>query len=175
MRRPIQLSRLDSPIGPLLLAVGEGELVGLDFDLSEEAAIARLAQTHAGRTVEPARRGNKIVDRVKSYFAGRIHALDELPVAPVGTPFQRKVWRALRRIPVGRTISYLELATRVGNPAAMRAVGAANGKNPVALVVPCHRVIASDGNLHGYGGGLWRKEWLLRHEGALPQELDLTA
>jgi methylated-DNA-[protein]-cysteine S-methyltransferase len=174
MPKHIELSRLDSPIGPLLLAVGDGKLVALDFDPSEEAAVARLARTHAGWTVEPTR-GGKIFDRVKSYFDGRIHAFDDIPVAPVGTPFQLSVWRALRTIPVGRTISYLDLAKRVGKPAAMRAVGAANGKNPVALVIPCHRVIASDGKLHGYGGGLPRKAWLLRHEGALPPELDLTA
>ncbi len=181
MSRSIELSHLDSPIGPLVLAVGDGKLIALEFGDDEDAARARLARTHAGWTVAEGQmrsgsdRGGPIVERVKDYFAGDLHAFDDIPVAPVGTPFQLRVWKALRAIPVGRTISYLQLATRVGNPAAMRAVGAANGRNPVALVIPCHRVIASDGKLHGYGGGLPRKAWLLRHEGALPPEFELSA
>ena len=105
--------------------------------------------------------------RLAAYFEGETHALEGLPVVLHGTSFQLRVWEELRRIPVGDTISYAELATRVGNPKARRAVGAANGRNPVAIVVPCHRVVAADGTLWGYGGGLDRKAWLLRHEGAL--------
>ena len=108
---------------------------------------------------------------IEAYFEGECRALESLPVDPGGTPFQAKVWAALRKIPVGKTISYGELARRIGRPGASRAVGAANGANPIALVIPCHRVIASDGTLGGYGGGLPRKEWLLVHEGAIQPRL----
>jgi methylated-DNA-[protein]-cysteine S-methyltransferase len=99
-----------------------------------------------------------------AYFAGRLRGFD-LPLAPNGTDFQRRVWSALREIPFGTTISYAELARRVSNAAAVRAVGAANGRNPIPIIVPCHRVIGTNGSLTGFGGGLHRKQWLLRHEG----------
>ena len=99
-----------------------------------------------------------------AYFAGRLRAFD-VPLAPNGTDFQRRVWSALREIPFGATISYAELARRMSNAAAVRAVGAANGRNPIPIIVPCHRVIGSDGSLTGFGGGLHRKQWLLKHEG----------
>lgn len=98
------------------------------------------------------------------YFAGDIFAIDAIEVAPEGTPFQLKVWSALRRIQGGTTTSYAALAKRIGKPSAIRAAGLANGQNPISLVVPCHRVIGSDGSLTGYGGGLPRKRWLLEHE-----------
>jgi methylated-DNA-[protein]-cysteine S-methyltransferase len=100
-----------------------------------------------------------------AYFAGRLKVFD-LPLAPNGTEFQRRVWSALTKIPFGATTSYAQLARRVGNEAAVRAVGAANGRNPIPIIVPCHRVIGSNGSLTGFGGGLPRKQWLLRHEGA---------
>jgi methylated-DNA-[protein]-cysteine S-methyltransferase len=103
--------------------------------------------------------------QLTAYFAGGLKHFD-LPLAPNGTDFQRRVWSALREIPFGTTISYLDLARRVGNAAAVRAVGAANGRNPIPIIVPCHRVIGSNGSLTGFGGGLPRKQWLLRHEGA---------
>ena len=103
--------------------------------------------------------------QLTAYFAGRLKIFD-LPLAPNGTDFQRRVWSALRKIPFGTTISYLDRARRVGNAAAVRAVGAANGRNPIPIIVPCHRVIGSNGSLTGFGGGLPRKRWLLRHEGA---------
>ena len=106
---------------------------------------------------------------LEEYFEGRRHTFD-IPLAPNGTDFQRSVWRALTAIPYGQTISYAELARRVGNEAAVRAVGAANGRNPIPVIVPCHRVIGSDGSLTGFGGGLPRKKWLLQHERALPEE-----
>ncbi len=105
------------------------------------------------------------------YFDGDTTAIDTVPVELNGTAFQKNVWAALRRIPCGSTISYAELARRIGEPAAVRAVGAANGANPVAVVVPCHRVIGADGSLTGYGGGLDRKKWLLTHEGVTPPRL----
>jgi len=107
-----------------------------------------------------------IAAALSAYFAGDLRAIDAVAVDPEGTPFQRRVWAALRTIPAGTTWSYAELARAVGQPTATRAVGAANGRNPIALVVPCHRVIASDGALGGYGGGLEMKRWLLRHEGS---------
>lgn len=104
---------------------------------------------------------------LSDYFAGNLHIIDELPVACAGTPFQREVWHFLRLIPCGYTTSYGEIAKALGRPGASRAVGAANGANPVSIVVPCHRVIGSQSDLTGYSGGISRKEWLLRHEGVL--------
>jgi methylated-DNA-[protein]-cysteine S-methyltransferase len=101
--------------------------------------------------------------QLQAYFAGELRGF-ELPLAAEGTPFQQRVWRALCDIPYGETISYGELARRIGQPAAARAVGLANGQNPIAIVVPCHRVIGANGSLTGYGGGLERKRWLLAHE-----------
>jgi methylated-DNA-[protein]-cysteine S-methyltransferase len=109
-------------------------------------------------------------DALDAYFAGRTDALAGLAWKSAGTPFQLAVWRALCDIPVGETISYGELARRIGSPKAVRAVGLANGANPVGLIAPCHRVIGADGRLTGYGGGLHRKRWLLRHEGAAFRE-----
>ena len=104
---------------------------------------------------------------LRRYFSGEVGVLNEVAVELNGTPFQKNVWQALRRIPGGATISYAELARRIGEPRAVRAVGTANGANPVAVIVPCHRVIGANGKLTGYGGGLDRKQWLLTHEGAL--------
>jgi methylated-DNA-[protein]-cysteine S-methyltransferase len=99
-----------------------------------------------------------------AYFAGALDALDNVAIDPGGTPFQQSVWSALRRVPPGETTTYLALARTIGAPAAVRAVGAANGANPIWLVIPCHRAIGSDGRLVGYAGGLERKRWLLEHE-----------
>ncbi|MDR1680771.1 MAG: methylated-DNA--[protein]-cysteine S-methyltransferase [Prevotellaceae bacterium] len=103
------------------------------------------------------------IRQLDEYFAGRRRSFD-LPLAPSGTAFQRGVWQALAAIPYGQTISYLELARRIGNSKAVRAVGRANGQNKIVIIVPCHRVIGAHGTLVGYTGGLWRKEWLLKHE-----------
>lgn len=107
---------------------------------------------------------HEIALAVERYFAGDVDALDEIPIRADGTQFQRAVWDAIREIPAGRTMSYLEIARAIGRPAAARAVGQATGRNPVSIVVPCHRVISSDGSLGGYGGGLHRKQWFLDHE-----------
>lgn len=104
--------------------------------------------------------------QIASYFSGKLTAFD-LPLDLHGTDFQRRVWTQLLTVPFGQTATYLEIALALENPQAVRAVGAANGQNPVSVVVPCHRIIGSNGKLIGYGGGLWRKEWLLRHEGSL--------
>jgi methylated-DNA-[protein]-cysteine S-methyltransferase len=103
--------------------------------------------------------------RVRDYLGGDLDALAPVVVETGGTPFQRSVWTALRDIPPGTTVSYRELARTIGSPAAVRAVGAANGANPISIVIPCHRVIGSDGSLTGYAGGMERKRWLLEHEG----------
>lgn len=163
----IQLSRIDTPIGSIVLAADPAGLRALDFARDDGRVRARLGKGGArfrdgGRAVAAAAR------EVRAYFDGDLAALDRIEVAiDEGTDFQRQVWRALRTIPVGHTRSYRDLARAVGRAKAVRAVGAANGANPIALVLPCHRVIASDGTLCGYGGGLPRKEWLLKHEGAL--------
>ena len=167
---PLDRFRLDSPLGAIAIAVAGDDLYALDFIESDPDRPPRVAAPPP-ESARPGRRARRIADRVLAYFGGDIRALDDIAVAPAGTAFQLRVWAALRRIPPGETRSYHEVALAVGAPSACRAVGAANGRNPIAVVVPCHRVIASDGRLHGYGGGLWRKDWLLRHEGALPRDL----
>lgn len=157
-----------SPVGELTLFARGDMLCGIAFD----GRMERLRPQLAGRfgrdfAVVAAPDPAGAASRLRAYFDGDLHALDEVAVECGGTPFQARVWAALRDIPVGATCSYRELARAVGSPEAVRAVGAANGANPVSLVVPCHRVIASDGTLCGYGGGLPRKQWLLRHERAL--------
>lgn len=158
-----------TPIGEALLVTdATGTLRTLDFR-DYEPRMRRLLRLQYGRDI-PLEEGAapKPVQRaMTAYFDGDIGALDGIACEMAGTPFQRSVWKALRDIPAGRTTSYGALARRIGKPAAMRAVGAANGANPIAIVVPCHRVIGTDGSLTGYGGGLERKRWLLKHEGAL--------
>ena len=163
----IEFSHLDSPVGGVLLAVSVEGLCALDFTDSEVEVRKRLGRAHPDATFGTGPRATRAATSVKAYFDGDLNALEKLEVAATGTPFQQKVWAALREIPLGATTSYSKIAKSIGNPTAVRAVGAANGRNPIALVVPCHRVIAADGTLCGYAGGLWRKEWLLRHEHAL--------
>jgi methylated-DNA-[protein]-cysteine S-methyltransferase len=155
-----------SPIGPLLVVVGERGVCLLDLDGDRDRARRQLERRFGD--VVLVKRGDPagVVSRLRAYVKGDLQALDDIPVDLDGTAFQQRVWRALRRVPPGKTASYGEIARRIGAPAAVRAVGAANGANPVPLIVPCHRVIGSSGRLTGYGGGLDRKEWLLRHEGA---------
>jgi methylated-DNA-[protein]-cysteine S-methyltransferase len=163
----IALSRYESPIGPLILAAEGDVLLALEFPDRSKRLRERLAEANPGAEVEDGKISKKILSTLDAYFRGDVGAIDRLEVRFEGTPFQRDVWAALRRIPAGQVWSYKQLAREVGRPKAVRAVGAANGANPVALVVPCHRVIATGGGLGGYGGGLDRKEWLLRHEHAL--------
>src|SRR5688500_16265974 len=111
----------------------------------------------------------EIRDALTAYFDGELAAIDRIPVEAIGSEFQQRVWAELRKIPVGTTTSYGALAKKLGKPGASRAVGLANGSNPIGVVVPCHRVIGADGTLTGYGGGLPRKQWLLEHEGAIRQ------
>jgi O-6-methylguanine DNA methyltransferase len=166
----LDTARFTSPIGDIVLFADGDHLVGLEFFHGAQRLDALRAQLHRrlGAFAERAA-GDPAgaVTRLVRYFAGDRDALSDQPVRPHGTAFQRRVWRALCEIPAGETRSYGQLAASIGAPTASRAVGAANGSNPVSLFVPCHRVIASDGTLHGYGGGLDRKQWLLEHEGAL--------
>lgn len=151
-------SRIDSPIGALLLT-GNGEaLTGLFMD---------SARRHAAPAADAQRDDAPFCDaktQLGEYFAGK-RAMFDLALAPAGTDFQRRVWQALRDIGFGQTESYGALARRIGAPKASRAVGLANGRNPISIIIPCHRVIGADGSLTGYGGGIERKRWLLSHEG----------
>jgi len=162
------IDRLDTPLGKMLiLADHDGNLRGTYW--ADEQRLPRSLGSQDdenGFRVEPAHNPNGLTDAIRSYFEGNLSAIDTLPVQTEGTPFQREVWSALRKIPCGTTISYGELAKRIGRPSAVRAVGLANGSNPIGVVVPCHRVIGSDGSLTGYGGGIERKRWLLHHERA---------
>jgi len=164
---PFFTDRFDTPIGELLIvADGDGNLRAIDWTEHEERTWSFL-QLHYGEDgfqLEPLRNPGGLSKAIKAYFAGELQAIDSLPVQTAGTPFQQEVWRALRQIPCGTTISYTELAKQIGRSKAVRAVGLANGSNPVPIVVPCHRVIGSDGSLTGYGGGMERKRWLLEHE-----------
>jgi len=159
----IACRRIDSPVGPLMLAADDGGLRHIEF--RENRHPADRADWHGG--------DNAVLQAAQAqlgqYFAGTRRNFD-LPLAPQGTPFQLQVWRELAAIPFGTTITYAQLAQRVGNGNAMRAVGAANGRNPLPIVLPCHRVIGADGALTGFGGGLPTKAFLLRLENALPGE-----
>ena len=148
----------DSPVGPLLLAGDQEALHVLAFGAgSRPRDIDAAWQPDVKGVLGPIRK------ELDQYFAGRLKKFST-PVAFNGTQFQNTVWRELQRIPYGETISYLDLAKRIKKPAAVRAVGMANGANPIAIIVPCHRVIGASGSLTGYGGGLARKRWLLDHE-----------
>jgi methylated-DNA-[protein]-cysteine S-methyltransferase len=165
----VHVAEIGSPIGKVVLVESSGALCALDFEESAEAALARLKRRYGSLEVRPGNGAREFRDRLDAYFQGELHALDGLAVETGGTAFQRGVWSALQRIPVGSTTSYCDIAAAIGRPAAVRAVGMANSRNPVAIVIPCHRVIGRDGSLTGYAGGLERKRWLLRHEGCLPQ------
>ena len=158
---------LATPIGDLMIVCDEeGRLRATDWTNYNER-MQRLLARHYGVdafTLMPAPKKSGPASAIAAYFEGDLHAIDSLQVNTGGTAFQRSVWRALRGIPAGQTISYGELARRLDKPAAVRAVGLANGANPIGVVVPCHRVIGTNGSLTGYGGGLDRKRWLLEHE-----------
>ncbi len=156
---------IGSPIGELTCLVRQGALVGVEFASGRGRTVAYVRRRFSGEALRDSEEAGGVRQAFERYFAGDISALDSLTVDPGGTPFQAKVWMALREIAAGKTWSYEALAQRVGSPAAMRAVGAANGANPIPLVLPCHRVIGKNGKLVGYGGGMDRKVWLLRHEG----------
>jgi methylated-DNA-[protein]-cysteine S-methyltransferase len=167
---------LVTPIGKLVVIADEmGRLRAVDW-IDYDDRMRRLLTRHYGAdnvSLTPASQLSGPASAIAAYFEGDLHAVDSLPTATEGTPFQKRVWQALREIPVGRTWSYRDLAKRIGHPTAVRAVGLANGANPIGIVVPCHRVIGADGSLTGYGGGLERKRWLLNHEKQALQQSSL--
>jgi methylated-DNA-[protein]-cysteine S-methyltransferase len=159
---------LPSPLGRMLIVSDSTQrLRALDWEDHEERMRRGLARIYGRQAVQLARGAAPAAIRraLQRYFAGKLQAIDEISVQTGGTPFQRSVWRTLRTIPAGTTLSYGRLAQRLQCPLAVRAVGFANGSNPISIVIPCHRLIGADGSLTGYGGGLERKRWLLEHEG----------
>lgn len=144
-----------SPIGPIRITGSQDCILSLDFVEEELAGDADLPFCLKA-----------CVKQINEYFKGNRREF-LLNLDPRGTKFQKSVWRQLEKIPFGEVVTYQELAGAIGNPKACRAVGGANGKNPISLIIPCHRVVGSDGSLTGYGGGLWRKEWLIKHEKGL--------
>jgi methylated-DNA-[protein]-cysteine S-methyltransferase len=154
-----------SPIGTLVIVAREhGPVCALGFEL--DTTLRDLRSRFGEVTLRDAKDPAGAVTGLRRYLDGDIAALGTVEADPGGTPFQQEVWAALREIRPGTTVSYSELAAAIDRPAAVRAVGAANARNPIAIVIPCHRVVGADGRLTGYGGGLDRKRWLLRHEGA---------
>lgn len=162
----LNVTKVDSPIGRLTLLAKAESLVAIAFE-DREMETWREIERRFGRFgtmdhPDPA----EAASALRAYFQGNLRALEAVRVDTGGTLFQCSVWLALREIPAGTTVSYSALAARIGRASAVRAVGAANGSNPIPVILPCHRVIAADGTLCGYGGGLDRKRWLLNHEGA---------
>ena len=164
----LEAADVPSPIGTIRVFALEGALVALAVGEDDNWAARALARRFGSYELREKKDPAGAATALRRYFAGDLGAIDTLSVDPAGTPFQRRVWAALRKIPVGTTIAYSALAQKLGVPLAVRAVAAANGRNPIGIVIPCHRVIGADGTLVGYGGGLPRKRWLLGHEGALP-------
>ena len=166
----LSIGRFESPIGTIVLIHDQQQhLRALDFQ-DYDSRMQRLLRLHygqagAGFSLQDETAPRSTLLALERYFAGELCALQAIPTATAGTPFQRSVWSALREIPAGTTLSYGTLAQRLGSPQAVRAVGMANGSNPIGIVVPCHRVIGADSSLTGYGGGIERKRWLLSHEG----------
>ncbi|MBW4462029.1 MAG: methylated-DNA--[protein]-cysteine S-methyltransferase [Nodosilinea sp. WJT8-NPBG4] len=167
MPAPTQLwiDTLPSAIGDILLVSDGVSLCALDFADYETRLLTLLSKRFAAVTLTPCANPQGLSDRLKAYLAGDLHSFDAVPVNPGGTAFQQQVWLALRQIPAGTVATYGELAAKLGKPTAYRAVGMANSLNPIAIALPCHRVVGTNGQLTGYAGGLERKQWLLHHEG----------
>jgi methylated-DNA-[protein]-cysteine S-methyltransferase len=163
-----------SPTGEMMIVTDhDGTLRALEWCDLHDRMTRLFARQYKGQTINLIRGAapTRIRKALTAYFDGTLNALDDLPTQVGGTEFQRAVWTALRTIPVGETRSYLDIAKAIGNPKGVRAIGLANGANPIGIVVPCHRVIGTNGSMTGYGGGLERKQWLLKHEGALDRPL----
>ena len=159
--------QLETPIGTMRIVADTGQRLRLAFFAEDDRPVLRELSRYYGAkgfVLQPAAKPLAATAALASYFKGDLDVIDDIPVETAGTPFQRAVWKALRTIPCGSTLSYGKLAQNIGHPEAVRAVGAANGANPVSVVVPCHRVIGANGALTGYGGGIERKRWLLDHE-----------
>jgi methylated-DNA-[protein]-cysteine S-methyltransferase len=167
MSLQFSLERINTPTGRMVIVTDEHCLRAVDWE-DHEPRMQRLLRRHYGTNtiLREVSRLSEAGRSLQAYFEGDLDAVTRLPTGTNGTDFQRTVWFALRRIPIGHTISYGALAIQIGRPAALRAVGLANGANPIAIVIPCHRVIGANASLTGYGGGLDRKRWLLVHESA---------
>jgi len=162
--------KIDTPLGPLWVICDEQyrlRAVEWEEHADRMELLLNLHYRKSGFRRVAASNPGGLSDKLHHYFAGDLRVIDDLPTETAGTPFQRAVWKALREIPCGQVIHYGQLAELLGRAGAARAVGAANGSNPISIVVPCHRVIGRNGTLTGYAGGVQRKEWLLRHEGYL--------
>lgn len=160
----LYVERVKTPIGAALVTHDGARLCNLEFEDRENRRQQELAHHFPGATFTRAKERSVFADALKRYFKGEVRAIDKLPIAAVGTPFQQRAWKELRKIPPGQTRGYGEQARILGAPNAARAVGHANGQNPNAIVVPCHRLIGANGSLVHYGGGLERKRWLIDHE-----------
>ena len=160
-------TRFPTPIGEMILVARDGVLLLLEF----EDAMPRIERQMKARFTDFEMRLSTnpfgLADIMRDYFGGNIYAIDNILTDGGGTSFEKQVWSELHKIPTGTTVSYGYIARNLGDINLSRAVGTANGRNPISIVVPCHRVIGADGSITGYGGGIARKEWLLRHEGAL--------
>jgi methylated-DNA-[protein]-cysteine S-methyltransferase len=159
--------RISTPMGDMVLVARDGVLLLLEFDDAKDRVAREMQDRFRDVEMQAATNPFGFSDVMRDYFAGNISVINNLLTDGGGTAFERQVWAELRKIPAGTTKSYGEIARQLGDINLSRAVGTANGRNPIAIVVPCHRVIGADGSMTGYGGGLKRKEWLLRHEGAL--------
>jgi methylated-DNA-[protein]-cysteine S-methyltransferase len=168
----LHLGSIASPVGELLVATLGDAVCAIAFEGGEADAGRYLARRHGAMAKVPGHVPARVRGALEGYFEGDLAAFGGIEAVARGTAFQEQVWGALRKIPAGRTASYADIAQRIGHPTAVRAVGLANGQNPVPIIIPCHRIIGRDGSLTGFGGGLERKAWLLRHEGAL-DTLDL--
>lgn len=168
MRDTVQFlaDSIPTPIGTLRIAADVAGRLCVALFTETDEIVYRYLRRHSPEpfTLVLVHNPHGFSNRIAAYFAGELNAIDDLPVDTGGSPFQRDVWQALRTIPCGTTTSYGKLAARIGRPSAVRAVGLANGANPIAVVLPCHRVVGSNGSLTGYGGGIERKRWLLEHE-----------
>jgi len=177
----IRYATMETPVGPVAVAWQGETIVGIHMEETrdrrgwreryertspETRLLADLRRRFGDATPERVDAGRGPARKLARYFAGDVHAIDDLPADPGGTPFQAAVWKRLREIPAGETMTYGEVAASVGHPDGARAAGGAVGSNPIPIVIPCHRVVAANGTLNGFGGGLPRKRWLLRHEGA---------
>jgi methylated-DNA-[protein]-cysteine S-methyltransferase len=158
---PTRYTWLDTPVGPMLLTADGDALTRVSMGLAPDVVRADWERVSSGPGILA-----EACAQLGEYFAGARTTFD-LPLAPEGTPFQQRVWQALCAIPFGETATYRTIARTLGDANATRAVGAANGRNPIGIVVPCHRIVGTDGSLTGYAGGLDRKRWLLRHEDAV--------
>ena len=161
----LRFDTFESPIGQVMLVVENQNLCFVDFEGNEHRMKQLLEKRFGQYELEQVKNPCGYTAKLEAYFAGDLNAVNDIPVSTGGTAFQEKVWLELRQIRAGHTRSYGEMAAKLGQPTASRAVGMTNGLNPVSIVLPCHRVIGASGTLTGYAGGLSRKKWLLEHEG----------